>query len=92
MKASDPSAVSNDGGTVVGTVGPFEVQQAFIWTDADKLRYIVDELKARGYEPPSDMLLKYPKFISEDGKTIVGVEIIEPPTFWRSASWVSSSE
>jgi len=80
---SDPSAVSNDGSTVVGTVGPFEVQQAFIWTDADKLRTIVDELKARGYEPPSDLLIKYPKFISEDGKTIVGVEIINPPTFWR---------
>jgi TNFR/NGFR cysteine-rich protein len=80
---SAPSAVSNDGSTVVGTVDPSGFQQAFIWTDADKLRYLVDELKARGYEPPSDMLLKYPKFISEDGKTIVGVEVLTPPTFWR---------
>jgi uncharacterized membrane protein len=82
-KGSVPSAVSNDGNTVVGTVAPFEVQQAFIWTETDKLRYIVDELKARGYEPPSDFLIKYPKFISEDGKTIVGVEVLDPPTFWR---------
>ena len=80
---SIPSAVSNDGSTVVGTVRPGEVAQAFIWTDAGKLRYIADELKARGYEPPSDFLIKYPEFISEDGKTIVGVEILDPPTFWR---------
>jgi len=79
--SSNPSAVSNDGSTVVGTT--YDAIQAFIWTDTDKLRYIVDELKNRGYEPPSDLLLKYPKFISEDGKTIVGVEIVDPPTFWR---------
>src|SRR6478735_6637444 len=80
---SRPSAISNDGNTVVGTTYPFDVAQAFIWTETDKLRYLVDELKNRGYEPPSDLLLKFPLFISEDGKTIVGREILDPPTFWR---------
>lgn len=78
---SSPTAVSNDGSTVVGTSG--DTPLAFIWTDADKLRTIVTELANRGYEAPSDLLLKYPKFISEDGKTIVGVEIVSPPSFWR---------
>jgi len=80
---SAPTAISNDGNTVVGTTFPLDVAQAFIWTETDKLRTIVDELKNRGYEPPSDMLLKYPKFISEDGKTIVGVDVSDPPLFWR---------
>jgi uncharacterized membrane protein len=78
---STPTAVSNDGSTVVGT--SYDTPLAFIWTDADKLRTIVTELANRGYEAPSDLLLKYPEFISEDGKTIVGVEIVSPPSFWR---------
>lgn len=78
-----PVALSNDGSTVVGYTNPFDTKQAFIWTDAGNTRTIGDELKARGYEPPSDFLLKSPKFISEDGKVIVGVEALDPPTFWR---------
>jgi hypothetical protein len=30
------------------------------------------DLEARSYEPDSVLLLEYPKFISEDGETIVG--------------------
>lgn len=80
---SNPLGVSSDGSTVMGVVGPFDVQQAFIWTDANKLRYLVDELTARGYEPPSDLLLKNPLFLSDDGKTIVGSESTDRTTFWR---------
>ena len=49
----------------------------------DEVRTIVDELKARGLEPVSDLTLKYAKFISDDGKTIVGADFTSPPTFWR---------
>jgi len=82
-RGSPPSAVSNDGSTVVGTVESLSVEQSFIWTDADKLRYIVDELKNRGYEPPGDLLLQNVRYISEDGKTIVGIQSTDLPTFWR---------
>lgn len=78
-----PNAVAASGSTVVGTTGTNAFQQAFIWTDAGKLRTIVEELKARGLEPAVDLTLKYANFISDDGKTIVGSELTSPPTFWR---------
>jgi hypothetical protein len=82
-KYTTPNAVAADGGTVVGTTGTNAFQQAFIWTDAGKLRTIVDELKARGLEPAVDLTLKYANYVSDDGKTIVGSELTSPPTFWR---------
>jgi uncharacterized membrane protein len=80
---SMPHGISSDGSTVVGTTGTNSFQQAFIWTDKDKLRTIVDELRARGLEPAIDLLLTNADFISDDGKTIVGVPHTQPPTFWR---------
>jgi hypothetical protein len=78
-----PRGVSTDGGTVVGVAGPSGNQQAFIWTDAGKLRTIVDELRARGLEPAVDFTLGAGSFLalSDDGKTIFGSE--SENTFWR---------
>jgi len=78
-----PTAVSADGATVVGSGGSNDFQAAFIWTEAAGLRSIVDELRARGLELPVDMVLKQASFISDDGKTIIGAELTEQPTFWR---------
>lgn len=77
----NPLGVSSDGGTVVGQAGPSGGQQAFIWTDADKLRTVVDELRARGMEPALDFTLGVASYLSDDGKTIVGSD--EVNTFWR---------
>jgi len=79
-----PYAVSFDGGTAVGLTGTNAFQQAFIWTDKDKLRTIVNELKARGVEPTVDLTLPSADFVSDDGKTIVGELPTSPPTFWRA--------
>lgn len=79
-----PYAVSFDGSTVVGLTGSNSFQQAFIWTDGNKLRSIVDELKARGLEPAVDLALPSADFLSDDGKTIVGNLPTSPPTFWRA--------
>ena len=79
-----PYAVSSDGSTVVGLTGSNSFQQAFIWTDSNKLRTIVDELKARGLEPAVDLALPSADFMSDDGKTIVGNLPTSPPTFWRA--------
>lgn len=78
-----PAAIAADGGTVVGLTGTNSFQQAFIWTDKDKLRTIVDELRARGLELPVDLKLTNALFLSDDGKTIVGTEFTSPPSFWR---------
>jgi uncharacterized membrane protein len=78
-----PNGVSADGSTVVGTTGTNAFQLAFIWTDAGKLRTIVDELISRGVEPAVDVHLRYAKFVSDDGRTIIGSELTQPPTFWR---------
>jgi hypothetical protein len=78
-----PAAISSDGGTVVGLTGTNSFQQAFIWTDKDKLRTIVDELRARGLELPVDLKLTNALFLSDDGNTIVGTEYTTPPSFWR---------
>jgi TNFR/NGFR cysteine-rich protein len=78
-----PTAVSSDGSTVVGTTGSNAFKQAFIWTDKDKMRSIIDEVKSRGFEPAVDLELTDANFISDDGKTIVGLQYTEPPTFWR---------
>ena len=80
---STPNAVSSDG-TAVGVTGTNAFQQAFIWTDKDKLRTIVDELRARGLEPAIDLQLTTANFISDDGKTIVGIQYTQPLTFWRA--------
>ena len=80
---TQPSAVSFDGSTIVGYTGNNSFQQAFIWTDDGLLRTVVDELVARGYEPPIDLKLTFADFISDDGKTIVGTEITDTPFFWR---------
>ncbi|HYP90470.1 MAG TPA: hypothetical protein VEQ59_19995, partial [Polyangiaceae bacterium] len=80
---SGANAVSADGGTVVGVAGTNTQQVAFIWTDANKMRSLVDELRARGLEIPVDMSLKFANLISDDGKTIIGSELTDPPTFWR---------
>ena len=81
--SSTPYAVSTDGSTVVGVTGTNDFQQAFIWTDQDKLRLVVDELRARGVEPPLDFQLIEARFLSDDGKTIVGQIYGDPPMFWR---------
>ena len=78
-----PYAVSFDGSTVVGVTGTNSYQQAFIWTDSNKLRTMIDELKARGYEPPVDLDLANADFISDDGKTIVGMVHATELSFWR---------
>jgi uncharacterized membrane protein len=80
---ASPSGVSADGDTVVGTAGNNDLQVAFIWTQAHKLTSIVDELRARGLELPPDMSLRYANFVSDDGKTIIGAELTDSPTFWR---------
>jgi len=77
------SAVSFDGGTVVGSSGSDSLQDAFIWTEKDKLRTLVDELKARGLEPAVDFRITDLRFISDDGKTIVGFLFGTPLRFWR---------
>jgi uncharacterized membrane protein len=82
-KYTTPSAVALDGSTVVGLTGTNSFQQAFIWTDKDKLRTIVDELRSRGLEPAVDLKLTNLMFLSDDGKTIVGTELTSPPSFWR---------
>jgi hypothetical protein len=82
-KYTTPAAVSLDGGTVVGLTGTNSFQQAFIWTDAGKLRTIADELRERGLEPPLDLKLTNALFLSDNGKIIVGTELTLPPTFWR---------
>lgn len=79
---STPNAISLDGSTVVGTTGSNSFQQAFIWSDSNKLRTIVDELKARGLEPAVDLQLSSSSFVSDDGKTIVGL-LAPEPKFWR---------
>jgi uncharacterized membrane protein len=76
-------AVSSDGSTVVGQNGTDTFNQAFIWTDSNKLRTIIDELKARGVEPPVDLELTNANFISDDGKTIVGLVSASDAAFWR---------
>ena len=77
-------AVSSDGSTVVGYgANDATYQQAVIWTDSNKLRTIIDELKARGYEPPADLELAGADFISDDGKTIVGLVHGSDLSFWR---------
>ncbi len=78
-----PKAVSFDGGTVVGLTGTSDFHQAFIWTDQKKLRSVVDELVARGFEPPVDLKLTEAHFVSDDGKTIVGAEPAPTSSFWR---------
>jgi len=80
---SIPNAVSADGSTVVGRTGTNSFQQAFIWTDQNKLRTVVDELRARGLEPAVDFQLTEASFVSDDGKTIVGHIYGDPPKFWR---------
>jgi uncharacterized membrane protein len=80
---ADPAAVSADGKTVVGVAGNTDFSAAFIWTEADGMRSIIDELKARGMELPVDMTLKQPTFMSDDGKTIIGAEANGQATFWR---------
>lgn len=82
-KFSQPAAVSADGSTVVGYTGTTSFQDAFIWTDQDKLRTLVNEMIARGYEPPVDFKLTNALFLSDDGKIIVGTEYTTPPSFWR---------
>ena len=77
-----PSEVSANGSAVVGSSSG-ALQLAFIWTEQDKMRTVVDELKERGLEPPVDLTLKSARFISDDGKMIVGSELTQPPTFWR---------
>lgn len=67
----------------MGKTGTDAFQLAFIWTEQDKMRTIVDELKDRGLEPPVDLTLTSATFISDDGKTIVGSELAQPSTFWR---------
>lgn len=69
---SYPVAISYDGGTVVGDADQGVLQEAIIWTDAGSLRLLVDELKARGFEPPIDLELRDSRFLSTDGKIIVG--------------------
>jgi uncharacterized membrane protein len=78
-----PYAISSDGSTVVGVTGTNGFQQAFIWTDKDKLRTIIDEVKSRGLEPALDLELTNASFISDDGKTIVGMHFTQAPSFWR---------
>lgn len=80
-KFTSPTAISADGGTAVGSSGSNDFQQAFVWTEKDKLRSLMDELKARGLEPAPDLALSA-RFISDDGKTIVG-GVASPPSFWR---------
>jgi hypothetical protein len=58
--STSPNAVSVDGGTVVGTA---DDTHAFIWTDADGTRTLIEELEERGYEPPSDLQLQNAFFI-----------------------------
>jgi len=82
-KYTTPSGISTDGSTVIGLTGTNSFQQAFIWTDKDKLRTVVDELVARGLEPAVDLKLTNALFLSDDGKTIVGTELTTPPSFWR---------
>jgi hypothetical protein len=81
---TSPAAVTLDGSTVVGLTGTNDFQQAFIWTDQGKLRTILDELVARGLEPPVDLRLINALLISDDGKTIVGSDPGEPRSFWRA--------
>jgi len=76
-------AVSSDGSTVVGQSGTDAFNQAFIWTDSNKMRTIIDELKARGLEPAVDLQLTNADFISDDGKTIVGMVHGTDLSFWR---------
>lgn len=78
-----PGAVSADGNTIVGMTGTNSFQQAFIWTEKDKLRTIVDELRARGLEPSIDFRLTDAQFVSDDGKVIVGTNYEKPANFWR---------
>ena len=77
------NAVSADGSTVVGTSSSDSFQQAFIWTDSNKMRTMIDELKARGFEPPVDLQLANVDFISDDGKTMVGMVHGSTLSFWR---------
>jgi uncharacterized membrane protein len=67
-----PYAISADGGTMVGVADQGAFWPAVIWTDSGKLRTIVDELEARGYEPPADFEVNNGQFVSNDGKIIVG--------------------
>jgi hypothetical protein len=78
-----PSAISADGGTVIGEADQGALQQAVIWTDAGNLRLLVDELKSRGMEPPVDLELRDTRFISNDGKVIVGLRPNPTNGFWR---------
>jgi len=77
------NAVSSDGSTVVGISSTDAFQEAFIWTDSNKMRTIIDELKARGLEPAVDLQLTNADFISDDGKTIVGMVHGTDLSFWR---------
>jgi uncharacterized membrane protein len=85
FKYTTPSAVSLDGNTIVGVAQSANfTQESFIWTEQDKLRKFVDELQSRGLEFALDFVITGARFVSDDGKTIVGHEFTEPPTFWRA--------
>jgi uncharacterized membrane protein len=79
---SSPYAVSEDGSVVVGTTGS-AVQSAFIWTEVEGIRTVLDELKTRGLELPADTDLPTAQFVSDDGKTIVGQSLGDGLSFWR---------
>jgi uncharacterized membrane protein len=85
FKYTTPNAVSLDGNTIVGVAQTANfTQEAFIWTEQDKLRTLEDELKARGLEFALDFSITQARFTSDDGKTIVGWEFTDPRAFWRA--------
>jgi uncharacterized membrane protein len=68
-----PNAVNADGTVVVGVINTGVNQDAFIWTSSDGLQLLKDVLAERGIEIPSDVVLANARFVSDDGKTVVGL-------------------
>jgi uncharacterized membrane protein len=79
-----PNAVNADGTVVVGVINTGVNQDAFIWTSSDGLQLLKDVLAERGIEIPSDVVLANARFVSDDGKIVVGfLRSGAAWSFWR---------
>lgn len=78
-----PYAMSASGTTLVGHSGTNDYQRPFIWTEQAGTRHVLDEVRARGLELPVDLELASARFISDDGRIIVGSVPGASTSFWR---------
>ena len=78
-----PYAMSASGTTLTGHSGTNDYQRPFIWTEEAGTRHVLDEVRARGLELPVDLELASARFLSDDGRIIVGGNPGANTSFWR---------